>query len=232
MRDKMIKKHPVQRMMEEARRGVAPREHDYRHEKSLIIAFQNGNEEAGFELIKLYQDVFSVIINKPADAPFNGGRMKKLWDGAPTYSDYEDMYQEIITQFLEMVMEFNTSGKAPFAHKVRKTLHQRFFNRYFSEFIEKRDFEKNYDDEINLLAYSEDEEEQEESKKRPDEHKELYDALDKLTKRQKEILLMSALKGWDSTIIASELGISNSSVRSHLQIAKRKVKENYLKGAV
>jgi len=219
-------------MMEEARGGIAPREHDYRHEKSLIIAFQNGNEEAGFELVKLYQDVFSVIINKPADAPFNGGRMRKLWDGAPTYYDYEDMYQEIIAQFLEMVMEFNTSGKAPFVHKVRKTLHQRFFNRYFSEFIEKRDYEKQYDDEIDILSIPCEEKEESEEKKRPEEHKELYDALDKLTKRQKEILIMSALKGWDSSVIASELGISNSSVRSHLQIAKRKVKEQITEGAV
>lgn len=231
MTNKMTKKHPIQRMMEEAKRGVAPREHDYRHEKSLIIAFQNGNQEAGFELVKLYQDVFSVIINRPADAPFNGGRMRKLWDGAPSYYDYEDMYQEIIAQFLEMVMEFNTSEKTPFVHKVRRTLHQRFFNRYFSEFIEKRDFEKMYDDDINIFAVPSDYGEEQPEKKTPEEHKDLYDALDKLTKRQKEILLMSALKGWNSTVIAQEIGISNSSVRSHLQIAKKKVKEQLMEGA-
>lgn len=222
MLNKMAKKHPIQRMMEEARRGVAPREHDYRHEKALIVAFQNGDESAGFELVKLYQDVFSVIINRPADAPFNGGRMRKLWDGAPSYYDYEDMYQEILTQFIEMVLEFDTSGETPFEHKARRTLHQRFFNRYFSEFIESRDQEQSYDD--SRLIDSPDSLFNETPKKQPSEYNHLYNALDKLSKRQREVVEMSVVKRWDSTFIAEELGMSSNTVRVHLKRGLEKLK--------
>lgn len=225
MSNKFEKKHPIQKMMEEAKRGVAPREHDRKLENSLIIAFQNGEKQAGFELVKLYQDVFSVIINKPAGAPYNGGRMRKLWDGAPSYCDYEDMYQEILTQFLQMVKEFDTTGKAPFEHKVRKTLHQRFFNRYFSEFIEKRDLEKSYDDEINLEASSSLNKKTDEApKKKPSDYPELYDALDKLSAKQRQVVELSVVKGWDSSFIAEELGMSNNTVRVHLKRGLDKLK--------
>lgn len=217
-------KHPVQRMMEEARRGVAPREHDHKLENSLIVAFQNGDEQAGFELVKLYQDVFSMIISKPADAPYNGGRMRKLWDGAPSYYDYEDMYQEILAQFFELVRGFDVSGDAPFAAVCVKLLHQRFFNRYFSEFIEKRDLEKSYDDEINFDTDSMKTEEVEEVKRRPSDYPELYDALDKLSKKQRQVVEMSIVKGWDSSFIAKELGMSNNTVRVHLKRGLDKLK--------
>lgn len=224
MGNKFNKKHPIQKMMEEARRGVAPREHDHKIENSLIVAFQNGDEKAGFELVKLYQDIFSMIISKPADAPYNGGRMRKLWDGSPSYYDYEDMYQEILAQFFELVKGFDVSGDAPFQAVCVKVLHQRFFNRYFSEFIEKRDIEKSYDDEINFDPDSLETKENVTQKRKPADYPELYDALDKLSKKQRQVVEMSIVKGWDSSFIASELGMSNNTVRVHLKRGLDKLK--------
>lgn len=220
--NKMVKKHPIQRMMEETRRGVAPRNHDHKHENALIIAYQNGDDRAGFELVKLYQDIFSMIISKPTDAPYNGGRMRKLWDGSPSYYDYEDMYQEILTQFLELLKGFDVSGEAPFQAVCVKLLHQRFFNRYFSEFIESRDQELSYDDAILFDKPSSTEEE--DTKKVPSEYAQLYSALDRLSKRQREVVEMSIVKGWSSTFIAEELGMSDNTVRVHLKRGLEKLK--------
>lgn len=207
---KQVQKHPVEKMMDEARRGVAPREHSYEVEKPLVLAYQAGNEDAGLELVKAYMDVFSVIISKPANAPFNGGRMRKLWDGSPTRDDYEDMFQEIIYQFLLMVKEFDATEETPLVHQVRATLHQRFFNRYFSEFIDKRIYEKEYDDTLDAgVEY----ELMIDSSKAPAQYLELYQALNKLTNKERQALELSIVKGWNSSEIAKELGCSPASLR-------------------
>ncbi|PEZ47062.1 hypothetical protein CN367_11900 [Priestia megaterium] len=223
---KQVQKHPIEKMMDEARRGIAPREHDYKAEKPLILAYQGGDEKAGFELVKAYMDVFSVIISKPANAPFNGGRMRKLWDGSPTRDDYEDMFQEILYQFLLMVKEFDTGEDTPLVHQVRATLHQRFFNRYFSEFIEKRVYEKEYDDTVDCgVEY----ELMIDASKAPSQYLELYQALNKLTNKERQALELSIVKGWNSSEIAKELGCSPDSLRMLKMRGLSKLKKHLIK---
>jgi RNA polymerase sigma factor (sigma-70 family) len=219
---KLVNKHLIERMMDEARRGVAPQEHDYKAEKPLVIAFQNGDEQAGFELIKMYQDCFSVIINKPAKPPFNKGGMSRLWDGSPSREDYEDMYQEILCQFIEMVKEFDTSEETPLVNKVRKTLHQRFFNRYFSEFIENRTVEEEFDDKINLsfeFDISVDD-----TDNVPAKYLELYQAMNELSDKERRVLEYSVVKGWNASEIQQEMG-----TKTNVRMIKKRALEKLQK---
>jgi RNA polymerase sigma factor (sigma-70 family) len=219
---KQTPKHYVEKMLDRALRGVAPMEHDYRVEKALIIAFQNGDEDAGFELCERYMDVFSVIINKPANAPFNGGRMRKLWDGSPNRYDYEDMFQEILYQFLLMVDEFDTGEETPFVHQARKTLHQRFFNRYFSEYIEKRNTEIELDESMDL-GFTQDIT-LDEGKAKP-EHFELYNALNVLTGNERAVIECLVVKEWNASETARELGLKPATVRKLKERGIKKLKQ-------
>lgn len=214
-------KHEMTKMMERARRGVAPREHDALMEHSLILAFQGGSKEAGWELFKLYQDVFSVIISRPSQPPFNSESMRTLPSGDPTYSDYEDIYQEIAVQFFLMLHEFDTEDPTPFEHKARRTLHQRFFNRFYSEFLERRVTDSELND-LNGPAY-ELELNMEEGAK-PSEHLELYNAMNQLSPRQRSVVELSVINGWSSTEISEELGMSASTVRVHLANGLKRLK--------
>jgi RNA polymerase sigma factor (sigma-70 family) len=205
------KKHPIQEMMERAKRGVAPMEHDHIQEKAFIIAFQNGEETAGFQLVKCYQDVFSVIINKPTKAPFNSDSMRRLPNGDPCYSDFEDIYQAILEQFVEMALEFDTDNDIPFEHKVRRTLHQRFFNRFYSEFLDNRLNEVEYDDKLDsgsTFDLTVDDE-----AKIPANYIELYEAFNKLSKKQRQVMELTVMKGWSAPETAKEIGTTASAVR-------------------
>jgi RNA polymerase sigma factor (sigma-70 family) len=216
------KKHPIQKMMEQARKGVAPMEHDHIQEKALLIAFQNGDETAGFQLVKCYQDVFSVIISKPTKAPFNSESMRRLPNGDPCYSDYEDIYQAILLQFIEMAQEFDTEGETPFEHKVRRTLHQRFFNRYYSEFLENRLNEIEYDDKLD--SGSTFDLTVDDAEKIPAHFLELYEAFNQLSKKQRQVIELSVMKGWSAPEVAKEIGTTHGAVRKLKERGMEKLK--------
>jgi RNA polymerase sigma factor (sigma-70 family) len=224
MRDSKLKKNKVQKMMAKALRGVAPHKHDNNQDKALIVAYLNGDHDAGMALAESYLDFFSTIMNKPTDVPYKSPAMQRLW-ADPTYHDYEDLFQEILLHFFIMVHEYDPET-APFASFIGSTLKQRVFNNFFSEFLKVKTTEEiEYDDAIDIegkiqsILLDEDT-----AKKVPAQYLELYEALNKLSKRQREVIEMSVIKGWDSTVIADELGMSSNTVRVHLKRGLEKLK--------
>jgi RNA polymerase sigma factor (sigma-70 family) len=212
----------IQKLMKQAMRGVAPREHDNHVDLALITAWQNGSQEAGLELAKQYNDVFSVIMNKPTKPPRRTRAMQKLF-ADPTYQDYEDLFQEILFHFLKLASQFEP--EAPFSHAVNGILHQRVFNQYFSEYLETQKLETEYDDAIHGGAVEESIFLDKEIESLPAQHLELYNALNKLTSKQRQVIEMSVVKGWSAPEIAREIDMKAPAVRKHLERGMKKLKE-------
>ncbi|TWJ39625.1 hypothetical protein CHCC5027_3538 [Bacillus paralicheniformis] len=213
----------VQRLMKEAQRGVAPLKHNQETDLALIEAYKNGNEEAGWELAESYVDVFSVIMNKPTKPPRRTKAMQRLW-ADPTYQDYEDLFQEILYHFFRLVEEDNTN-KTPFSYYIRAKLHQRVFNNFFSEFIETKKVEVEYDERKHSETVEEDIFLDEYSEKPPAHYLELYNALNHLTTKQRQVVVLKKSKGWSSREVAEELGISQDAVRKQLERGMKKLRK-------
>lgn len=200
----------IQKLMKETLRGVAPQEHNNFIELSLVEAYQDGDQEAGLELVHLYKDVFSVIMSKPTKPPKRSKAMQRLWV-SPNFQDYEDLFQEILLHFFILLEEYDKERRLD--KFIRSHLHQRVFNKFFSELLETKKTECEFDDSQDQLLMDH----MEEKKKIPSKHIELYQAIDKLGKRQKEVVELSIMKGWNATEVAHELGIAPATVRVTLK---------------
>lgn len=219
----LTEKHPAQKLMEKAKRGIAPMDHDNKEEKALIVAHLNGDEVAGWELVKRYSDFFSVIMNKPTKPPIKTRAMERLWV-APNYYDYEDLFQEILNQFFLLVEEYDPEA-GEFSKMISSKLHQRVFNRFFSEFLVTKKSEVEFNEEAEHLMDFKSITLEEGSEKIPAQYIELYEAMNKLGKRQREAIEMRFVKGWNAKEISEEMGISHSSARTHIELGLKKLKQ-------
>lgn len=232
---KWLHQTEVQKIQQKVSRIVADYPKDAREDKSLIEAFRKGNQDAGKALIENYLDIISIIYNKPSNPP----KMRKP-DGqrfitrppAPSQSDREDVIQEILYQFFTLVYEYDESFMLPFHALIKGKLFLRFHNQYYREFFEIRSKETEFDEEfVGSYGYTyEMDLTEEEQKKVPAQYLELYEALDKLSKQQREVIELSVVKGWDSTVVAQEIGSTSGAVRKAKERGLDKLKN--LMGAV
>lgn len=218
-----IRENRVQKMMMKALRGVPPQKHDNNLEKSLIVNYLNGDEEAGMKLAELYLDFFSTIMKRPTDVPHKSPAMQRLWAN-PNYQDYEDLFQEILLHFFTMITEYEPE-KAPFASFIGSTLKQRVFNNFFSEFLKVKTTEDmEYDDRLDM-GYTESIFIEETKSKVPAQYLELYEALNRLTTRQRQVIELSIARGWTSKEIAKELNMTPHAVRKSKARGLEKLKK-------
>lgn len=201
---------------------------DNREDLALIKAYKAGNENAGKALVENYLDIISVIYNNPSNPP----KMRKP-DGAkfitrppaPNLYDKEDILQEILYQFFVLIQEYDEDYGLPFYALVKGKLFLRFHNNYYREYFSIKSKECEYTDELEGYYTKLKEQDQEEvPPRRPSDYPQLYEALDKLSNKQRQVVEMSVVKGWDSSFIAEELGMKNSTVRVHLKRGLDKLK--------
>jgi RNA polymerase sigma factor (sigma-70 family) len=217
----------VQLLQRKALRGVPPIKHDSNSDLALITAYKNGDEEAGMKLLESYMDIISYIFKNPTKPPRRTKQMRKLFTHL-NHFDREDMFQEIIYQFFLLVHEYDPSLGKPFENFVKGVLHQRFFNRYFSEVLEDEKHKSKtveFDDNMNIEEKAKSILLEENELKLPSHYIELYQALNQLGTRQREILILSEVKGWNATEIARELGINPNTVRATKKKAIERLRE-------
>jgi len=199
--------------------------HDPKVDNALIVAYVNGDEEAGWELFESYADIASIVYKFPSKPPYKTAAMSKLHYAPLSPEDKEDLFQEIAFHFFKLVGEFDPELKKPFEHMVRAKLHQRVFNQYFSEYISVETNETEFDEELDFEAAAHEivlDESMTQSL--PSEHIELYQALNQLSEKQREIVIMSVVKGWNATEIGKELGIKSNAARQQLFKAMNKLR--------
>jgi RNA polymerase sigma factor (sigma-70 family) len=227
--DKWTHKTEIQKIQQKISKVIPDFPKDSREDKALIKAYKNGSEEAGKALIENYLDIISIIYNKPCNPP----RMKKpngqrfiTKPPTPNAYDKEDILHEILYQFFTLVHEYDESYNLPFYALVKGKLFFRFHNHYYREYFEIKNKECEYSDEVEaFIGATKDEFPEDKPEKSPSQYIELYDALDKLSKRQREVVEMSIVRGWDSTMIAEELNMSDSTARVHLKRGLEKLKK-------
>lgn len=197
--------------------------HDDKLDQSLLVAYRNGDEDAGWELFKSYSEVLATIYRYPTKAPRNTDGQKKLQYDTLTPYEKEDLFQEIAFQFFRLAKEYEPD--APFEHAVRSILHQRVFNQFFSKELDVKFNEKELNEEEMIPQGDLDLENQD----TPDKHLDLYQALNQLTSIQRETVTLSVVKGWNSSEIAQELDMKPTAVRKNLQRGLDKLKQIMIK---
>jgi RNA polymerase sigma factor (sigma-70 family) len=216
-----MKLHYMQLLQRKAWKGVEPIKHDQRQDLALINAYKNGNEEACIKLIENYLDVFNYILHNPTKPPYK----KRLTRGKlnMNFQDYEDLFQEIVFQFIKLMNEYDPSQGIPFELFVKKMLHQRVYDQYFKEYIDRKEKETQMTplqekllraEELDILLHDE---------TLPSEHLELYKALNRLSKLQRKIITMNITQDYSLAEIARELGLEYSFVRVNKHRALKKL---------
>lgn len=189
-------------------------------EIALIEAWQDGIQEAGIDLVKRYLNIMAYIYQNPSKPP----RMSRKGNisFSQNYQDKEDLFATILLNFFEMVDEYDPeNGK--FENFVHSTLHYRVYKEYFEVKFDELMNESNLADYETSLTTCDDSFIIEDSKT-PSEHIELYQALNKLTKRQKQVIELLVMNGWNSTVVSEELKISSATVRRIKQEAIKSLK--------
>lgn len=211
----------AQKLQRECAGKVKTIKHSQAEDMALITAYQNGDDDAGFELFKSYKDIVSYIYRNPHKAQYkNKTTIQIEW----TPAEKEDLFQEIAVQFFKLLGEYDPEV-GNFEGIVKGKLHLRTHYHFFQDMAEQRLNEIAYDEEIdfegkaqNILL------DESQHSKHPAHFIELYEAFNKLSKRQREVVEMSVIKGWNSTEIARELEMEAKTVRVHLKRGLDKLK--------
>jgi RNA polymerase sigma factor (sigma-70 family) len=206
-----------------ARKQSKKLEHDQRLELALWKEYMNGNEDAGWELFKSYKDIVAYIYQQPHKAQYkNKTNIRIEW----TPAEKEDLFQEIAYQFFKLLHEYDPE-MGEIIGIMKGKLHLRVYASFFEDVADQRLNEIEFDDDLGFKERVEsyqNSEGDDDKKKLPNEYMELYEALGQLSKRQREVVELSILKGWNATVIGDELGISASSARTHLQKGMSRLK--------
>lgn len=224
--EKQIPRNKVERFQSVLARKHVKVKHDNDYDMRLVHEYRDGDEEAGWELFESYADELSKIYRFPSKPPRKVSARRKGHYSPMTYEDKEDLVQEIALHFFALVDEYDMNR--PFENMLRSKLHNRVFDNFYADLI---------DIQVNETEFNEDEQEKFEQKaqdvlldedkqaKIPESHIRLYQAFNGLAPRQREVVEMSIIKGWNSTEIAEETGIKPATVRVTLKKALEKLKE-------
>lgn len=195
---------PMQLIQKEIAQRIPAMKHDPKKDNSLINAYLNGDEQAGVELFRSYGDILSYIYRFPHKAQYKK-KSKVFVKWIP--QDKEDLFQEIAYQFLVLVHEFDSDIQT-FEGLIKGKLHLRVYDNFFEHVADQK---------INEVQYKEGMNDMQETKKneirKPSEHLDLYEALSKLSRKQKKVLELSVVKKWSSAEIAKEIGSTPAAVR-------------------
>lgn len=192
-------------------------------DKQLCLAYQEGSNEAGVALIYRYLDKLSYIYRFPTRCKNRGGIKCKIdITTSTTKEDKEDLSQEILYHFLELLLEYD-QAQGELQGLIVGKLHLRVFKYFYEELVDIKFNEQELDDNYDM------EEEMKEifleDKEDPEDIKLMYLALSELTENQRKIVDMHVVKGWSSKESAQELGVSASYVRNQKVIALKKLRK-------
>lgn len=226
--DKLAQPTLIMKMREASgRRGlVFPKPHDQTKDLALIDAYKGGDDDAGIELLKDYDDVIDYIYNNPSRPP-RRPKGANITFGFTT-EDREDLYSTIVLHFFRLVDEYDPA-KGPFEHMVRATLHFRVFVDFFEVKIDELFNEMSLDALVYEIPVEVKSILLEDSDLIPADHIELYQLLNVLTEKEYEVLYLSAVNEWDSQVVSEETGINRSTVRGVKRRAIKKIREEAIR---
>lgn len=224
--EKQVPRNKVERLQSVLARKHEKIKHNNDYDIKMVHEHREGCSEAGWELFESYTDELSKIYRFPSKPPRKVSARRKGHYSPMTYEDKEDLIQEIACHFFALVDEYDMTR--PFENMLRSKLHNRVFDNFYSDLI---------DIQVNETEFNEEEQDkfeqkaqevlldEDKQKKIPESHVRLYQAFNGLAPRQREVVEMSIVKGWNSTEIAKELNIKPATVRVTLKKGLEKLKE-------
>lgn len=214
----------MQKLQEKASRKTPAIEHDNKQDHALVIAYRNGDEEAGLQLLESYIDMIGYIYKNPHRAQFKKNAKVNIdW----TSEDKEDLFQEICLHFFQLVSEFD--GERDFQGLIKGKLHLRVYDNFFEDVVDHKFNEIEFDESFDFEAKSQSILSEETKGSLPSDHLELYQAFNTLGKRQREVVELVIVKGWNSTEVSQELGITPATVRKTLEHGLKKLRASLIK---
>jgi len=218
-----LPKLEAQLIQQELGRKQEPIQRDPEVDKQLCLAYQQGSNEAAIQLIYRYLDKLSYIYRFPTRCKNRGGVKCKIdITMLTTKEDKEDLFQEIIYHFLELLLEYDhTQGELQ--GLIVGKLHLRVFKYFYEDLVDikfnERELDDNYDMEEEMKEiFLED-------KEVPIETKNLYKALAELTPIQRKVADLYIIKGFPSPEVAKELGVHPGRVRHYKRDVVRKLRK-------
>lgn len=209
----------MQKLQQQASRKQKNIAHTKEQDDSLILAYKNGNEGAGMALFESYMNVVSYIYRYPHKSQFKtGSKINIDW----TPQDKEDLFQEIAYHFFALIEEYDPEiGK--FEGLIKGKLHLRVYNNFFEDFAKRSLSEIALNDELDFEQKAKEIVVSDEATqaKLPKDYIELYNAFNKLSHKERQVMECIVIKGWNASETAQELGI--------LPPAVRKLKERGIK---
>lgn len=216
----------MQKLQQRAARKQATIKHDNMMDKALAIAYQNGDEEAGLQLLESYIDMVSYIYRYPHKAQYKA-KAKISIDWTP--EEKEDLFQEICLHFFTLVHEFDPKV-AEFQAIIKGKLHLRVYDNFFEDVVDHKFNEIELDETMDFSTKAQEVFLDDEAvKKLPREHIELYQAFNQLSENQRKVLEASITKGWSAPEIATEFGLERDNVRQLLSRGMKRMKELMIK---
>jgi RNA polymerase sigma factor (sigma-70 family) len=213
----------IQRLQQKVSRTVPDYKKNDKEDLALITAYRNGSEEAGIVLVHNYLDIISNIYLNPHKPPrISKVARQKMAIRLPHMNTYdkEDILQEILFIFFQLVEEYDESYEIPFQGLIKGKLFLRFYKNFYQEFFDNKNTEMEFKEELDhesLIYKSKMMIEQEDTEKSPSDYMDLYKAYNRIGARQREVLELSVVKGWNATEIGKELGIAPATVRVNLK---------------
>lgn len=189
-------------------------------DRELAQRYKEGDLEAGFELLVSYKDVLSQIYKHPTKTQYRKNvRVYVNW----TKEDKENLFQETVLHFYRLIEEYDPSV-GNFEGLVKGNLHLRVFRSFVQDLLDNK-IKETDDDELEFMQVTDNYLFIDDKVKLPSEHLKLYNALNKLRKREREVILLSTINSWTSQVVGEELGISANTARWHLKKGLDKLRE-------
>lgn len=192
-------------------------------DKALCLAYQEGSNEAGVQLIYRYLDKLSYIYRFPTRCKNRGGIKCKIdITKITTKEDKEDLTQELLYNFLKLLLEYDPLVGDLQGLIVGK-LHLRVFKYFYKELVDIKFNEEGLDDNFDI-----EEEIKEifiEEKEVPEDVKLMYMAMSELPEQSRKVIEYTVCKGWTGAETARELGLESATVRKIKQRSIAKLRK-------
>ena len=226
-----LPKLEAQLLQQELGRKQETIQRDPEVDKQLCLAYQDGSNEAGVQLIYRYLDKLSYIYRFPTRTKNRGGAKCKIdITGSTTKEDKEDLFQEVIYHFLKLLLEYDPA-EGDLQGLIIGKLHLRVFYYHYGDLVDLRMNEQELDDNYDM------EEEMKEifleEKEVPADVKRIYEVLSELPQQQRQIAELCFIKGWTAKEAANEIGITKCAAeraRTRLVVKLREQLEEVYNG--
>lgn len=213
----------AQQLQQKVARKVEPIERNDELDQKLALEYQQGNVQSGLQLFNNYLDIISFIYRKPNKAK-NRGSNKVDIRSKTTKEDKEDLFQEICTHFFGLLLEFD-SKVSNLQSLIKGKLHLRVYKYYFEDLLDVKVNEKELQEDFDLAELIKEIFIEDDTNEISPQKAKLFEAFGELSEKQRKVLELTVVRGWDSSVVSKEI----KTTPAHIRVTKQRSLERLKK---